>query len=167
VTEGQETRSQSTTEVPAEGTVLVLGLGNVLLQDDGAGVQAVWALQKDPPPGAIVVEVGTAILDVLPLLEGARRVLLIDAMQAGGTPGTVYQLSAGDVAARDTRTSMHDIDLLGALALLPNRPKLDITVLGIEPRTIGYGMELTEDVAAALPLVAAAAHRIVRDWTTP
>ena len=63
--------------------ILVLGLGNLLLRDDGVGVQAVRQLQKDPPAGAKVVEVGTAVLDALHLYEWAGRCLAIDAQRDG------------------------------------------------------------------------------------
>ena len=70
--------------------ILIAGLGNCLLRDDGIGVHAIRSLQQNPPPGVVVAEVGTAVLDALHLLEWAEKILAIDAMQAGGNPGTLY-----------------------------------------------------------------------------
>ena len=70
--------------------VLIAGLGNLLLRDDGVGVHAVRSMGNDLPPGVLAVEVGTAVLDALHLFEEAEMVIAIDAMKAGGAPGTIY-----------------------------------------------------------------------------
>ena len=77
--------------------ILIAGLGNYLLMDDGVGVHAILEMQQAPPPGAVVAEVGTAVLSALHLLEWADKILAIDAMQAGGAPGTVYAFGVDDV----------------------------------------------------------------------
>jgi hydrogenase maturation protease len=70
--------------------VLIAGVGNVLLSDDGVGVHAVRELQKNPMPGVTVAEIGTAIFHGLHFLENAEHVLVIDATKGGKPPGTVY-----------------------------------------------------------------------------
>jgi len=148
--------------IPDPGELLVIGLGNFLLGDDGVGVHAVRALAVDPPAGALTVEVGTALLDALPLLEDARRVVAIDAMQAGGPPGTVYAFGPEDVARAATRTSLHELGLVAALDLLPpGRPRPDISIIGVEPVTIDFGLELSPPVREALPLVLETVKRLI------
>ena len=72
---------------------LILGLGNLLLSDEGVGVHVARALaERELPPGVSVVEAGTAFLDVLSDIEKADRILLIDAMEGGGAPGSVYRV---------------------------------------------------------------------------
>lgn len=144
--------------------ILIAGLGNVLLQDDGVGVHAIRELQKAPPRGVLIVEVGTAILDALHLFEWAEKILAIDAMQAGGPPGTIYTLGGLDVEERGLRASLHDLSLLAALRFLPKQVIPEIAVLGIEPEIIGYGLDLSPKVEAALPLVIHSVREIVNFW---
>ena len=76
--------------------ILIVGLGNVLLKDDGVGVHAVRELQKNPPDRLCVADVGTAVLHAVHLLEWAEKVIAIDAVKAGGAPGTIYAFDAGN-----------------------------------------------------------------------
>jgi hydrogenase maturation protease len=144
--------------------ILIAGLGNLLLMDDGVGVQAVQELQKNPPAGAVVAEVGTAVLNALHLLEWADKILAIDAMQAGGAPGTVYAFGTEDVAKGGIKASLHELNFLAALDFLKAKVKPEIIIFGVEPERSDYGLELTPAVAAALPQLTAAAREQVRCW---
>lgn len=144
--------------------ILVAGLGNLLLQDDGVGVHAVRALQNGVPRGVRAVEVGTAVLDALHLVEWADRILAIDAMQAGGNPGTIYRFGVEDVAEAAVKTSLHEVDLLAALRFLTSGHRPEIAVLGVEPEMIDAGLDLSPSVQAALPRLVAAAKDIVTHW---
>lgn len=144
--------------------ILVAGLGNSLLRDDGVGVQAVRELQKDPPRGAVVVEVGTAVLDALHLLEWAEKILAVDAMQAGGSAGTIYSLPVSEPGNGGPQSSLHELDLLAALRLLPQKPRPAVLILGVEPETIGYGLELSPKVGSVLPVVIQSVREIVKYW---
>jgi hydrogenase maturation protease len=144
--------------------LLVIGLGNLLLMDDGVGVHAVLGLQKDPPEGAVVAEVGTSVLSALHLLEWADKILAIDAMQAGGVPGTVYAFGVDDVDRGGIQASLHELNLLAALDFLKNKARPEIVILGVEPKRIDYGLELTPAVAAALPELTLAVRKLVRLW---
>jgi hydrogenase maturation protease len=145
--------------------ILIAGLGNLLLKDDGVGIHAIRELQKSPPRGVVVAEIGTAVLDGLHLLEWADRILAFDAMQAGGPPGTLYSFSLSDAAPKPSNSSLHEMDLLAALRFLPKHHPAEVKVLGVEPGVIDYGLDLTPDVAAALPLLLNEALRIVREWS--
>jgi len=144
--------------------ILVAGLGNLLLKDDGVGSHAVRELLKAPPRGVIVADVGCAVLDALHLMKWAEKILAIDAMQAGGAPGTLYLCGLQDVADTDTRASLHELSLLAALRFLPPQAQPEIVILGVEPETIDYGLDLSPPVAAALPLVTGAAREVVSRW---
>jgi hydrogenase maturation protease len=144
--------------------ILIAGLGNLLLQDDGVGVHAVRQLQQAPPRGVIVAEVGCAVLDALHLLKWAEKIVAIDAMQAGGAPGTVYACHPHDVAADGVKASLHELNLVGALKFLPPGAHPEIIILGVEPQTIGYGLDLSPAVGAALPQVTTEARRLVARW---
>ncbi len=144
--------------------ILVAGLGNLLLMDDGVGVHAVRELRRHAGCGVTVAEVGTAVLDALHLIEKADRLLAIDAMRAGGPPGTIYSFGVEDVEQRPTEASLHELNLLSALTLARRRPR-EITILGVEPGRIDYGLDLTPVVLEALPRLVDAAGRIVAKWT--
>ena len=144
--------------------IVIAGMGNLLMRDDGVGVHVVRALEDNPPPGVRVIDVGTAILHALPLLEDADRVLLIDAVRAGGRPGSVYFLDTSDVALRDRASSVHSWGLLEALKLMGRGPAPEIHVLGVEPAQVDYGMELSPAVEAALNDVVNMVRRIIVGW---
>jgi hydrogenase maturation protease len=144
--------------------ILIAGLGNLLLQDDGVGVHAVRALAQDPPPGVQVADVGCAVLDALHLIEWADHILAIDAMQAGGAPGTVYRYGVDDVAQGAMAVSLHELSLTAALRFLTAPHAPHIAILGVEPAVIDYGLDLTPEVEAALPRLIEAARDIVADW---
>ena len=144
--------------------ILIAGLGNYLLRDDGIGVHAVRTLQQTPLPGVIVAEVGTAVLDALHLLEWADKILAIDAMQAGGPPGTLYAFGVDAVEGPGMQTSLHELNFLAALDFLPRRTKPEILMVGMEPETIDYGLDLSPAVATALPALGREVCKIVSGW---
>jgi hydrogenase maturation protease len=135
---------------------LVLGIGNLLLSDEGVGVHVARALQRENLHGAEVLEIGTAFLDALPALEHADRIIVVDAMQAEGAPGTVYRIPFEDCARRQSLASLHDFDLSRALFLAGRQSYPSVTVIGIEPAKIAWGTELSAEVARMLPEAVAA-----------
>jgi hydrogenase maturation protease len=124
----------------------------------GIGVHAVCALHKRGgfPAGTEVLEVGTAVLDALPYLETADRVIIMDAMIADGQPGTVYRISYDDCQRPQTISSLHGFDLSRVLALAGRCDRPEVIVFGVEPGRIEWSLELSEPVAAALPALLAA-----------
>ena len=145
--------------------ILVVGLGNLLMRDDGVGVHAAKILDADPPAGVSVADVGTAIWHLPDLLKGVDFLLAIDAMCAGGAPGSLYLVAAGDVPARARPVSAHSLALPELLQGLPagDRPQ-ETLVLGVEPDEVEVGMQLSPAVQAALPRVIDEVHRIVARW---
>ena len=133
------------------GRPLVLGLGNLLLGDDGVGIHAVRRLSRESLTCVPAVEAGTALLDALPLLAAARRVIALDAMAGSGEPGTIYRFKGADRMRSAQDGSMHGLDLARVLAMLPENERPEVTFLGVEPARVDYGLELSEPVAAALP----------------
>ncbi len=145
--------------------VCILGIGNMLMADDGIGVHAAQALAADPPPGVEVIDAGTDFLSALTFLEKFKRVLIIDAVQAGGAPGTIYCLTETEISTHRSSTPAHATNLLAARWLLPADAKWpDILILGVEPAVLEYGLELSPPVAAALPRIEARAREIVVTW---
>jgi hydrogenase maturation protease len=139
---------------------LVIGLGNPLMGDDGAGLAALEQLRDDwdVSPDVELVDGGTWGMNLLPLLETADRVLLLDAIYNGRTPGTITEL-VGDAVPRgfDHKLSPHQIDLREVLALAMLRETLpsQLVAIGVEPELIEMSTTLSPPVAAAIPSMVA------------
>ena len=148
----------------AGNRILVAGIGNVLLRDDGVGVHAIRELDKNPIDHVQTVEVGCAVFDALHLFEWADKILLIDAMTAGGRPGSIYLAPVDDVEKSDAHASLHELSVTATFSML-RRPVLpEVTVIGIEPETIDYGLDLTDTVQSSLQRVLDLVRQIVGSW---
>jgi len=136
--------------------LLVLGLGNVLCGDDGLGPTAVAHLERAwrGAEGCRVEDGGTLGLALFPLLEEARRVILVDAVGADAPPGAPVRLTGAELepAVRE-RLSVHQVgvaDIMDALRLRDAMPE-ELVLLGVVPATLGLELRLSPAVAAALP----------------
>jgi hydrogenase maturation protease len=137
-----------------EEKVLVLGIGNLLLGDEGVGVHVARALQSEElPASAIVLEVGTAFLDALSDIEEASRIIIIDAMKAGHSPGTVYRVPAGKCVKPQCIASLHGFDLSRVLFLAGKTSSPEAVVFGVEPSRIDWGIELSPEIQNIIPTV--------------
>jgi hydrogenase maturation protease len=133
---------------------LILGMGNLLLCDEGVGVHVARALaQRDLPPNVAVVEAGTAFLDVLPDIEKADRILLVDAMEGGGAPGSVYRVPFDQCRHPEMLASLHGFDLSRVLFMAGSNRAPDVTVFGVEPARIEWGTDLSPVIRKVLPAV--------------
>lgn len=148
---------------------LVLGLGNILLRDDGIGVFVADSLARrfELPPSVDVLEGGTLGLDLLPRLEGVARLLLIDAVALGRRAGEVVRLEGDAVpAALDVKVSPHQIglqDLLGAARLMGHEPPL-VVLWGIQPQRLDPGIGFSPPVASALAELEDSVLAELRGW---
>ena len=134
--------------------ILILGLGNLLLGDEGAGVHAVRKLMEQGlPPGTEALEVGTAILDALPAIEKADHIIILDAMKADGLPGSVYRIPFDQCRITPSIPSLHGFDLHRVLALSGRTTPQEVMVIGLEPACLDWSMELSAHVAGALPVL--------------
>jgi hydrogenase maturation protease len=136
--------------------LLILGLGNVLLRDDGAGPAALAALLDayEVPEDVSVLDGGTLGLGLLPYLEDAAHVVLVDAVNADAPPGTLVRLEREAVGpAVATRLSPHQIGVADLLdgARWRNRYPAHIVLLGIVPESLDLEVGLSPRVAATLP----------------
>lgn len=154
---------------PSDGPLLVLGIGNVLLRDEGVGVVVARALVEAQAAGRVhlpreteIVDGGTLGLDLLPMFQDASAVVLVDAVNLGQAPGTVTILRDDDVQAAFSRhVSPHQIgvgDLVAAARLMGTMPER-LTLVGIQPGDIAIGLELSEPVAAAVEVAVEAVRR--------
>lgn len=139
--------------------VLVLGLGNVLCGDDGAGVVVAHRLRRelDVPPGVRIVDGGTLGLDLLALVAASDRVIIVDAVRADEPAGTIVRIAGADVAkAAYERLSVHQIgvaDLLAGVALCDRMPR-EVVIIGVVPVMTDLQLGCTPEVTRALPALA-------------
>ncbi len=140
------------------GRKVVLGVGNLLLRDEGVGIHVVKALAGHQfPPDVEVIDGATAGCDLLPLISGAERVVIVDALQGGEPPGAVYRLTPQDFEQepQGVSVSLHDIRIMDVLRMLElmegHLPP--VVIVGVEPGKIEAGLELTPEVAASLPFI--------------
>lgn len=148
--------------------VAVLGMGNLIYSDDGAGLRALWALEKAPglPPGVELVDGSAAGLPVIGLIEKAERLLILDAVHIGAEPGAVVRLGEEDLREISGGAHVHELglpDLVSALRLLGRMPE-QLVLLGIQAESVALGTELTPAVEAGLPRLVAESLRLLADW---
>jgi hydrogenase maturation protease len=151
--------------------ILVLGVGNTLMSDDGVGVRLLEHLQalQPPLPGVEYIDAGTLSFVLLPDIQACRALLVLDAAQLGEAPGTIRSLAGAemDEFLRTARCSVHEVgirDLLDLARLtdtLPDRRAF----IGVQPAETGWGEALSPEVTASLPAAAAEAWRLLNDWS--
>lgn len=135
--------------------VLVLGVGNLLLGDEGIGIHLIREMKKQCLPDHVeLVDGGTAGIDLLYWLETARYAVIVDCVDAGEKPGTIFDIPVDELnlKPKGRLISLHDINLSEVLSLAKQMNKLPpTTIFGVQPGIIGGGTELSPDVQKVLP----------------
>ena len=148
---------------------LVLGLGNILLRDEGLGVRAVERLQVkyDLPENVQIVDGGVMGLDLLPYLEDADALLVVDAVRIGKQGASLVRLEGRDIpSALGLKMSIHQVGFQELLAIgqlrgtLPSR----IVLWGIEPVSLKEGLDLSPEVRIQLNALVDAIACELEDW---
>jgi hydrogenase maturation protease len=152
-----------------EPPIVVIGVGNTLLRDDGVGVRIAEALERlagdDPsvvPPATRVVDGGTLDIDVLRTLEGARAVLVVDGLDLGEQPGTIRVLRGDEVTAAGGRRPSGRAGGIGellALARLMGWLHGPVALVGVQVADITFNLGLSPRVDAAVPAAVEAVRR--------
>lgn len=131
---------------------LVLGVGNLVMGDDGVGIRVVQQLQREYrfPKSVEIVDGGTLGLDLLPVLEGRSHLIMVDAVETGKEPGTCVRLAGEELPiALETKVSPHQMglkDLLSVARLMGQAPG-EMVLIGVQPGSIEMGTELTHEVS--------------------
>jgi hydrogenase maturation protease len=140
---------------------VVLGLGNRLETDEALGALVIEHLQREPaalgslpdPDAVELIDGGTVGLGLLPYLVDLDGLVVVDAIAARTEPGTLIDLDGASLIAHQQVMSVHDLgagELLGALHVMEAWPRR-VRVVGLEPKAIELGLELTAPVAAGVP----------------
>ena len=133
-------------------------MGNLLLKDEGIGVHIAHALQRTPSSGNVELEVidGGTLPDAPLAFEEVDKLIVVDAVQAGGEPGEIYRFRPEDIRLDDRiLTSLHQISLLENLWLMEQfrqKPK-NVVIIGIEPEDMNWGLELSTKLQQRTPQI--------------
>lgn len=152
-----------------ENSIVVLGVGNILLTDEGLGVHVVEDLKANYnfTPQISLIDGGTMGMELLTYMRGMKKILLIDAVNGGEAPGTIYEFPHRELEQYFTdHISVHEVgmqDILRIRAIQEN-PLEDAIVIGVEPASLEVGFEPSEPVQRALPEVKERVLRVLRDW---
>lgn len=135
--------------------ILILGIGNLLQSDEGLGVHIVNQIAQniEIPEDVEVVDGGTAGFDLLPLMQGREKIIIVDALVVDDEPGSVYRFKPEQIRSARTRFSLHDvgiIEIIELLKLLGESP--DIEIIGVVPEDITtLNMDITPRVRESIP----------------
>lgn len=147
------------------GKLLVLGIGNILMGDEGVGVYVVRHLEKEAAPNGVeLLDGGTGSFLLLDPMQLARKVILIDATLDGNPPGTVRRLVPRFSTDYPRTLAAHDIglkDLLDAFYLMGHQVDVVLLAVSIAPLQ-ELGLEMSPYVAASVPEVAALVQDEIR-----
>jgi len=137
--------------------ILVLGIGNILLRDEGVGVRVIEQMQEmHLPDGVELVDGGTGGADLIDVLAERQKVIVIDAVQSDCEAGTVLRFTAEDlVRPNQASMSLHEIGLAESLIMtrqLGCAPE-DVVIFGIRSKSTECGLELSKEIAASVPKV--------------
>lgn len=132
--------------------VLIVGVGNILMGDDGIGVHVANEVSKSAlPDGVEVVDAGTLGLAVCPLLENADALIIVDAVDFGMQPGEMIKIPVEELSRHDKHTplSLHEFDIFHALEMieLSTGRKINATLIGIQISSIKPSLEISPQLA--------------------
>ena len=138
--------------------VVVLGIGNLLLKDEGIGVHIAQALQEAPLPNNVELEVldGGTLPDASLSFGEVDKLIVVDAVQAGGEPGAIYRFRPEDIKTDDrVLTSLHQVSLLENLWMMERfgQKSEDVVIIGIEPKDMNWGLELSTKLQQRIPQI--------------
>ena len=137
--------------------IMVMGVGNVLLSDEGLGVQFVDLLsQEELPDNVELLEGGTAGLELVHLINEVDYLIIIDAVNAKDEPGAIFRFEPEDIRVMPSQfeVSFHQVGILEVLAManiLGTAPKT--LIFGVQPKSLEMGMELSPEIQEVYPRI--------------
>lgn len=155
----ENTRPEQTRGEPGSPRkVLILGVGNLLLSDEGVGVHVANEIMKmELPPDVSVVEGGTDGFRLMNVIMGFDRLIIIDAVRGGAEPGSIYRFDLEDMSEGSDlyKTSVHQVGILEVIRLsrLVAGKTPQTTIIGVEPKSLEMGMELSPEIQSKMPRI--------------
>jgi hydrogenase maturation protease len=132
----------------------VLGIGNALLKDEGIGCHVANALADIPLPDVRIIDGGTCP-DLWQFIGDTDKLVIVDAVKGGGTPGQIYRFHSDDITLQEKPLlSVHDMDFVDNLRLMRLWHNISETVIiGVEPKEINWGLELSPELQRKMPQI--------------
>jgi hydrogenase maturation protease len=138
----------------ARADILVLGIGNILLRDEGIGVHVIRQLLEQGLPGSVeIVDGGTGGVEFVDLVAGRRKLVVVDAGDIDGAPGDILRLGFEELSRRcQEEMSLHEFGLAESLyeakvlGVLPE----EIVVFAVKPKDISPGLEMSDELQSAV-----------------
>ena len=152
-----------------ESNIAILGIGNLLQSDEGVGVHLINRLEKEYNfnPHINLIDGGTMGIDLLPYLEQNDKIIILDAVNFDEAPGFIGIIENEDILRRlNTKLSIHHLgltDVLSSARLLDIEPS-EVYLIGIQPKNIEMGTELTDEISLKLDNIIEAAVNKLREW---
>jgi len=150
-------------------SVAILGLGNILLSDEGVGVHIINKIRKECsfPPEVEIIDGGTLGLDLLLYFEKHSRILIIDAVDFKKEPGYIGILNVDDILKPfSKKLSVHHIglpDILFASQLMGIK-SVAVVIIGVQPKSIEVGLDMTDEVKNKIPVLMELIKVILENW---
>ena len=149
--------------------IVLIGVGNILLTDEGLGVHVVKDLKESFAftPAITIIDGGTMGMELLTYMRGMKKILLVDAINGGEPPGTVYEFPHKELEQYFTEhISVHEVGMQDILRIraIQEEPLEDAVVIGVEPESLEIGFEPSEVVQQALPEVKDRVLNVLRQW---
>ena len=150
-------------------TVCLIGIGNILLSDEGVGVHAVNAIKERYTfsPHVEIIDGVTMGLDLLSFFEGRDKVLIVDAVDFGKEPGHTGIIENNDIpSALDPKFSVHHIglsDVLFAAKLMEKIPS-EVCLIGIQPKSLDVGLDMTDEINGKIDKLVDLSISKLRGW---
>jgi hydrogenase maturation protease len=142
--------------------ILIIGIGNMLCRDEGVGVHVIEEMEDmELPEHVELLDIGTSTLDLVSHLEGVKKLIAIDALKAGGPPGTIYRFTPEDLLPKEGGPiSLHEIGLLESLEMAKKMGRdIETVIIGVEPKVLDWGVELSEEVKKKIPAIIVAVQK--------
>ena len=138
--------------------ILILGIGNILLSDEGVGIHVIEQLGKISVPEDVeLVDGGTAGADIIDIIADREKVIIVDSMQTNDSPGTIRKFTINDFDfSNSINMSLHDLGIVETILmteLLGCKPK-KVILFGVKPENIGCGLSLSKTLSNKITNIA-------------
>ena len=154
-------RSTDLSRVHRPPRVAVIGVGNILLKDEGIGVHVIYALKRASLEGmddSTIVDGGTCPDAFYLVPEGVDKLIVVDAVRGGCEPGTIYRFTPQDIVFRTgVIASLHQLGLSESLQMIghsAHRPR-QVVIVGVEPKEIAWGLKVSPELWRKIPVIIA------------
>ena len=149
--------------------ITVLGIGNIILSDEGFGVRVVEYLQEkyNFPDNVALIDGGTLGVELTQFITGTKKLLIIDSIDGGKSAGTLFHLEGDEIRAHfSEKLSAHEVGIQDVLTMLEltGKPVPEVIVIGAQPFSLEAGIDLTPQMQELLSTIADKALEILKSW---